>query len=111
MRTTLGGWRPRIRASPDGRLAGEAYHDAQLRPGRDAQLGEDAVQVRADGAVRQVQPLPDLPVGQPLGRQLRDLQLVRCQLVTSVRVAAPAGLPCGAQLPAGTLAPRDRAEG
>jgi len=45
--------------------------------------------------------LPDFPVGEPVGGQLRDLQLVRRQLVAGVRIPALAGLAGGAQFPAG----------
>ena len=60
----------------------------QLGPGGDAELGEDPVEVGAHGAMGQVEPLADLAVGQALGRELRDVQLVRGQLVAGVRTAA-----------------------
>lgn len=66
--------------------------------------------MRADGAVGQVEPLPYLAVGQPLGGELDYLQLVGGQPVTGVRRPAAAGLTRGAQFPTGLLTPGDRAE-
>src|SRR5579862_4746305 len=42
----------------------------------DAKFWVDAVQVSAHRAMRQEQPVRDLPIGQPRGRQLSDLQLL-----------------------------------
>jgi hypothetical protein len=53
----------------------------QLCAGGDLELGEDAVQVRADGPRREVEPFPDLPVGQALGGEPGDLQFLRRQHV------------------------------
>jgi hypothetical protein len=47
-----------------------------LGPGGDPEPGEQVVRVRADGAVRQEQLLADLPVGQPTGGELGDLQFL-----------------------------------
>src|SRR5262249_39954309 len=62
---------------------------AQLVPRRDAELREQAVQVRADGAVRKVEALADLAVAQPFRGQLGNLELLRRELVASL-LAAPA---------------------
>ena len=40
-------------------------------------VDENPVQVIADGAMRDVQPLADLAVGQAIGRQARDLKFLR----------------------------------
>ena len=50
------------------------------------------MQVGAHGAVGQVEPLADLAVGQALGRELRDVQLMCGQLVAGVGTAARAAL-------------------
>src|SRR5689334_13580951 len=55
--------------------------DAQLGPRGDPELWEDAVEVRAHRAMRQVEPLADLAVRQALRRKLRDLQLLSRQIV------------------------------
>lgn len=44
----------------------------------DAELGKGAVEVGADGAVREVELLADLAVSEPGGRHARDLQLLSC---------------------------------
>ena len=49
---------------------------SQRRPGRDAELGEDPVQVGRDGARRHVQPGGDLTVGQAGRREQGDLSLL-----------------------------------
>jgi hypothetical protein len=46
----------------------------------------------ADGAVREVEPLADLAVGEAFGGELRDLELLGGQLVASLGVSAPARL-------------------
>ena len=50
---------------------------AQLAARRDAELRKDAVEVRADRAVREIQRLADLAVRQALRGHPRDLQLLR----------------------------------
>src|SRR3954464_8780739 len=59
---------------------------AQLDARGDAELGEDAVEVGADRARREEEPLADLPVGQPVGGHPGDLELLVGELVP---VAAP----------------------
>ena len=83
---------------------------AQLGARRDPELRIHAVQVRADGAVREVELLADLAVREPLARHLRDLQLLRRQLVARVGRAAAAALARRPQLLPRALAPRDDAE-
>src|SRR4051812_49866918 len=84
---------------------------AQLGARPDPELREHAVQVRADRAMREVEPLPDLAVGEPVGRELGDLQLLGGELVARLGHAAPAAFPGRAQLPPRVLAPRNAPEG
>jgi hypothetical protein len=59
------GWVP-IAYRPHSRAGlGLLEPSGELRPGSDVQLGEDAVQMGADGAG--VEPFPYFPVGQALG--------------------------------------------
>ena len=51
----------------------------QRRARSDAELGEGAVQVRADGTVRQEQEAADLFVAQAGGRELGDLEFPQRQ--------------------------------
>src|SRR3954447_9315602 len=86
----------------------------QLSARSDAELGKCAVEVRADRAVREEQPLADLAVRESAGRKLGDLELLRRQLITRFRQAAPAALPRRTQLASRLLAPRcapERVEG
>lgn len=53
--------------------------DDGLGPVVDLELGEDAADVVADGLVRDGQPPGDLPVVEPGGDQVEDLQLARSQ--------------------------------
>src|ERR671917_2376056 len=82
---------------------------AQLAARGDAELGEDVVEVRADGAVRHVESLAYLAVGEPRGGQAGDLQLLGGQLVHRAALAWAAGDTCAAQLVAGPPGPRERA--
>ncbi len=50
---------------------------AQRCPGGYAEFGKDLVQLGSDDAMRQEKLLPDLFVGQPGGRQHRDLAFLR----------------------------------
>src|SRR3954447_26194921 len=93
------------------RSGGGGQSDAQLGPRGDPQLWESAVQVRADGAMREVEPLPDLAVREALCRELGDLQLLCGQLVARLRDATPASLAGGAQLASRLLPPRHAAKG
>src|SRR5882757_7880226 len=60
---------------------------AQLRARGDPELRKDPIQVRSDRAMREEQPLADLPVRQALGGQLCDLQLLCCEPVPRIRCA------------------------
>src|SRR5690349_16402630 len=74
------------------RVWGGAHDGCQLSTRRDAELGEDPVQVVADGAVREVELLADLPVAQPFRGQPGDLQLLRRQQVQHPRAWPAAAL-------------------
>src|SRR5215207_624670 len=76
----------------------------------DPELGIDPVEMSTDRSRRDEQLLTDLTIREPLGRQLGDLQLLRCQLIAGFRYATPARLTRGAQLAAGLVAPRSAAE-
>src|SRR5215471_402439 len=86
--TNTGTWRcrnPAITTWPtrrDGHGAGPrlltgliAHPVGQLRTGREAQLGEDVLDVRIDRALGQEQPLGDLPVAESLRDERGDLLL------------------------------------
>src|SRR5262249_17763561 len=59
----------------------------ELGTGAHAELREDPVEVGADRAVREVQPLPDPTIRQPHRSELRDLELLRGQLRPTLRFA------------------------
>jgi hypothetical protein len=61
--------------------------------------------------VRQIQPLRDVPVRQPLGGELGDLKLLSRQLVTAGEIAPAAGLAGCPELSAGLVAPGRTAHG
>src|SRR5439155_16195201 len=77
----------------------------EIGPRGDPELRKHAVEVRADRAMREVQPLADLSVRQPLCGELRDLQLLRGQLIACLGYPAPAPLTRGAQLGACLVSP------
>ena len=60
---------------------------------RDSELREDAVEVGADRAVGQVEPLAYLAVREPSCCKLCDLELLGGQRIPGRRVASPARLP------------------
>jgi hypothetical protein len=66
---------------------GEAafQHVSQLGTGSDAELRKYSVEVRADGSMREVEHLPYLAVGASASRELSDLELLRSELVSSLR--------------------------
>src|SRR5918994_1165348 len=64
----------------------------QLRPGADAELGEDVAQVELDGPGAEEQLGGDLPGGLPGGDEPGHLELLRRELEERRRVA-PAGGP------------------
>ncbi len=86
----------------------EAADRAELSSEGDPELGEDAVQVRADRPVGQVQPLRDVPVREPLGGELGDLQLLGGQLVAGCRSRAGGWSPRRPGAPGGPGRPRPR---
>src|SRR5689334_15593906 len=107
----VGGAAAPSRTSGDGPVPLGGPDDRAERGARaDPELGEDPVEVRADGPAGQVQPLPDLAVGQPGRGQPGDLQLLGGELVVGGGRAAAAGLAGGAQLLAGPLGPRHQPE-
>jgi hypothetical protein len=61
--------------------------------------------------VRQVKTLSDFPVGQSVGGQLDDLQLLRGELIDRAGCAAAAAFARGSQFTARALAPGSGAEG
>src|ERR687896_2520932 len=65
----------------------------ELTARRDSQLREYAVEVRADGAVGQVEPLAYLAVGEPFRGKVGDLELLGGQLIAGRRIPTPARLP------------------
>jgi hypothetical protein len=65
----------------------------ELSACRDSEFREDAVEVGADGAVGQVEPLANLAVGESLRCKLCDLEFLGGQLIAGGRIATPARLP------------------
>lgn len=61
--------------------------------------------------MRQIQPLCDVPVREPLGGKLGDLKLLGGQLVPGGEVAPAARLPGGPELSAGLVTPGRAAHG
>ena len=61
--------------------------------------------------MRQIQPLCDVPVREPLGGELGDLKLLGGQLVAGGEVAPTARFPGRPELPAGLVAPGGAAHG
>ena len=80
------------------------------RARRHPELREDVVEVRAHRAVRQVELLADLAVGQPRRRQPGDLELLGGESLGRGDRPGGAGLAGRPQLLAGALAPRDGAQ-
>src|SRR4051812_3942121 len=80
-------------AVPSGhrRPGGGRERGAHLAARADVELREDAVQVGCDRAVREVEALADLAVGQPVSGELGDLQLLRGEAVASIGVSSAAG--------------------
>src|SRR5215212_6773630 len=101
----------RVRSKLDDSLCWRGVQSvANLAARGDAELGEDAIEVRADGAVRHVELLADLAVGEPRGGHAGDLQLLRRQLVHRAALAWAAGDTGAAQLVACPLGPGQRAQ-
>ena len=79
---------------------------AELPAGADAELGEHLAQVPLDRARAEEQLGADLRVREPVGRQPRDLRLLRRQLVERLDGALAHRLAGGQQLAAGALGER-----
>src|SRR4051794_40810093 len=75
----------------------------ELSPRDDPELREDPIQMRADRPVRQVEALSDLPIGQAVCGQLRDLELLGRELIPRVGCATAARLAGRAQFLAGSF--------
>src|SRR5258708_38214368 len=89
---------------------GSGERSLQFGPGGDPELGEDAIQMRADGAVGQIKSLADLAVAQAFGGHLGDLQFLRGELIARLGGPWPTLFPGGTQLLPRTFGPRDHAE-
>jgi hypothetical protein len=83
---------------------------AQLETGGDAQLGEAAVEVRADRARGEEELLADLPVGQPPGGEPDDVPLSRGKFGERVGGRLRDAEAGGPRFGPGTLDPRARAQ-
>src|SRR5262249_44273651 len=101
---------PAPHTSNDLSLLGGVQGSPQLPARRHAELRVDAVQMRGDGSMREKQSLPDLTIGQPVGRHARDLQLLSRQLQTQVDPARSRSFPRGAKLLRCALAPGHRTQ-
>jgi hypothetical protein len=98
--------RQRIQIIPNGAWSHSRYpypvaggglkYGAEFGARGHAELGEELVQMGSDGPVRDVEPLSDLAVGQAVGRELRDLQFLRRQLIPYLGPAPAHGLARGA---------------
>src|SRR6516162_7193678 len=71
----------------------------------DAELGEDLTQVIVDGAWTEVQLRSDLAVGQAVGDQPGNLELLRCQPLNRGQVALAGGFAGCSQLGFGPPGP------
>src|SRR4051794_30150216 len=100
---------PRTRATWSA-VTVAAFGGGRVRQGT-ALLGLALRRRCADGAVREVEPLPDLAVREALCRELRDLQLLCGQLVARLGDATSAPLAGRAQLAPRLLPPRHAAQG
>src|SRR5580765_609490 len=94
-------------------VGASAERGVQLGAGGDAELREHPVQVRPNGPMTEVEARPDLAIGETLGREAGDLQLLRRQLVEDVDTAVASRLAGCSQLLLGTVrevADTDRVE-
>src|SRR4029434_1894741 len=73
-----------------GRIAGRGESGRQARSGGHADLEKDALQVVADGPMRQIEPRPDDLIRVSLRSELRDVQLLRGQVLPDLRGPAHA---------------------
>src|SRR5215472_4041153 len=76
--------------------------------GRDAELGEDLMQVVVDRAWAEEQLRGDVAVGQAAGDQAGDLEFLRCQLVHGGGTPLAGGFSRRSQLGLGPLGPGHR---
>src|SRR5215472_14241298 len=83
----------------------------ELIPGGDTELREDPVEVKPDGAVREVELLADLPVREPLGSQLGDGEFLRREPIRRSLDAASTRLAGGPEFLAGGVRERWEGEG
>src|SRR5262249_47750396 len=93
------------RPPASSRRAPAEAHMPEFGAGRDPQLREDLAQVVVDRARAEEELCPDLAVGQAVGGEARDLQLLRSELAERRRVPLACGLAAPAQLHAGPLLP------
>ena len=93
-----------------GRRRVGCERQGQLAARGDPEFGEHAVEMCRDRAVREVEPLSDLAVRETVGCELCDLQLLWCEAIARLRIAASARLSRRAQLAACTVAPGDATE-
>src|SRR5437870_5598115 len=82
----------------------------EIRSRGDPELRKDPVEVRTDRAMGQIQLLTYLTVRQPFCRHLRNLQLLRCELVARVRCASLAALASCTELLPSAVTPRQGAQ-
>src|SRR6476469_8794625 len=94
-----------------GRIAGCGEGGRQARSGGDSDLRKDALQVIADGPMRQIEPCPDDLVGMPLSGELSDVQLLRGQVLPDLRGPTQACLARGSQFLPRAIAPGRGAKG
>src|SRR5262252_4148961 len=58
---------------------------SQLRPSGNSKFWKDPIQVPTHGTMREEQALPNLAIGQALGRELCDLELLGSEAIPRVR--------------------------
>jgi NCS1 family nucleobase:cation symporter-1 len=83
---------------------------AQRGARSDAELGEDPVQMAADGAMRHIQPGGDLPVAKAGCGQFRNLDLLSGQRLLPAHFLALPGRCRGGELSGGAVCPGGRAK-
>src|SRR5258708_7469901 len=82
----------------------------QLGARRDPQLREQAVEMGTDCAMREIEALANLAVGEALSGQLGNLHLLGREMVARIRGPGAPRLARGAQLQPRALSPRERAD-
>lgn len=76
-----------------------------MRATADSEFGERAVQMPTDGSVGQEQALANFSIGEPVGRELSDLQLLCSESIARIRCSVADRHACCPELPPRTLAP------